>query len=116
MGNCYKRSNKKPETIKNIIKLKSTICSSWGYGNKAHSVEEFALYLKQKKNYKVSTEHIPLEGGKGEFYVYQVLTDGTEKIIFSNNKDKHGNQAVIGFSLNLNKYDNIIEKIIVWLI
>lgn len=92
----------------NTLLLRAEICSSWGFSQRRIAVEQFAEYLKTKGE-TVVTQFEALGGGNGEYFVYASY-NGKEKIVFSNNKELH-KDAIIGFNIAKNKYDQLIEKI-----
>jgi hypothetical protein len=87
------------------ISISSFICSSWGYSSKAKSVEDFAIYLSEFYNVKVEVE----PGKYTEFSLY-LNSNGTQKLIFSNDSSKK-ETAVIGNLLKKELFPKIKEKI-----
>jgi hypothetical protein len=49
------------------------------------------------------------DGGNGEFFLIQE-NNGSDIVVFSNNKGKHSNTAVIGFAMKSEKFDEIKTK------
>ncbi len=75
---------------------------------KQNDLAEFVKFLK-KKGYKVDSKIVSMDGGNGEFYIYQVK-NGKEITIFSNSSSKHPN-AVVSFKLKPEKFEDIFSKI-----
>jgi hypothetical protein len=66
-----------------------------------------------KEGYDVNYTVDPKDGGNGEYYVYIVNSDGSKKIVFSNNKNLHGSQgALIGSSIRSSNVTEVVKKII----
>ncbi len=112
MGCTSNKSNNTKAKSSNIpdntLLLRAEICSSWGFSQRRIAVEQFAEYLKSKGE-TVITQFEAKGGGNGEYFVYASY-NGKEKIVFSNNKEAH-KDAVIGFSIAKNKFDQLIQKI-----
>ena len=52
---------------------------------------------------------IPMSGGLGEFFLYR-CDEGKEKVVFSNNAEKHKSEgAVIGFSIKASNVGKIAD-------
>ncbi len=93
------------------IKLRGDICHSWGFGSKSNQMKGFITYL-QNKGIKVEFTVNPLQNGNNEFYLIQILEDGSENVVFTNKKTIHPKAANGYFSSDL--YSEIESKIIMW--
>lgn len=76
---------------------------------KQNNLAEFVTFLK-KKGYKVDSKVTAMDGGNGEFYIFQVKNN-KEIPIFSNSSTKHPN-AIVSFKLKPEKFEEILSKII----
>lgn len=94
---------------KNTIVLKGEICASWGYNQRVSQIDGFTKYLISQGK-KVNIDYEAKDGGNGEFFLFQII-NGEKNAIFSNNKESHGNTAIIGFSIKSDKYADIMSKI-----
>lgn len=75
---------------------------------KQNDLAEFVKFLK-KKGHKVDSKVTAMDGGNGEFYIFQVK-NGNEIPIFSNSSSKHPT-AVVSFKLKPEKFEDILSKI-----
>ena len=76
---------------------------------KQNNIAEFVTFLK-KKGHKVDSKVTAMDGGNGEFYIFQVK-DNKEIPIFSNSSTKHPS-AIVSFKLKPEKFEEILSKII----
>ena len=76
---------------------------------KQNNLAEFVKFLK-KKGHEVDSKVTAMDGGNGEFYIFQVK-DNKEIPIFSNSSTKHPS-AIVSFKLKPEKFEEILSKII----
>ena len=99
----------------NKLTILAEFCSSWGYNSSYDSVVKILVGALNNEGYDVDYTVEPLSGGNGEYYVYKINTDGTKKIIFSNNRNLHSSQgAVIGYSIKSNNVNEVVKKLVSW--
>ena len=100
--------SKGKELIKEIS-LRAEICSSWGYANKAELVEQFCKYLGEN-GFNVDLHLVPKSGGRGEFYLFQVLENEKSNAIFSNNRSLYPN-AINSYSMSSKYFSDYKSKL-----
>ncbi len=94
------------------VEILAELCSEWGFSSVRNQVISRLVGALNKKGYDVVYTIEALDGGNGEYFVYQVI-NGEKKIIFSNVAEDEKNGAVIAGEIKLSNVDNIIKKIII---
>ena len=92
------------------VSLRVEICSSWGFYAYLDDAKSFAEHLTTK-GFNVSLEAVPKAGGNGEYFLYQILNEGSKKIIFSNDNRHKENGAVVNYDMDPQIYNEIIRNI-----
>ncbi len=71
-------------------------------------MKDFITYLNDN-GIKAEIKFTQCHGGNNEFYLVQILDDGSENVIFSNNKSKHPKALTGSFDSNI--YESLYAKI-----
>lgn len=71
-------------------------------------MRDFITYLNEN-GIKAEIKFTQCYGGNNEFYLVQLLSDGTENVIFSNNKSKHPKALTGSFDSGI--YESLQSKI-----
>ena len=90
------------------VQVRAELCNRWGYYECVDNIKLLATEL-HNRGINMQLKCIPMPGGNGEFFLYRC--DGEkEKVVFSNNAEKHKSQgAVIGFSIKPSNVGKIAD-------
>jgi len=94
-----------------MIEILIELCSVWKYDERCTSVKENIIKPLCDEGFTVKEHFIPLEGGKGEFFIYKIEKDGNKKIIFSNKIETHPNAPCQGTLIDSENNKEVINEL-----
>lgn len=76
------------------------------------NVQSLIVKNLTQKGYQIDCQFVPMENDNGEFFIYKILSN-SDKLIFSNNKELHGqNGVIIGLGLSSKNIKNVLQAIL----
>ena len=104
---CKNSTGGRKEQIDILIE----ICESWGYENRVKYVTDFIIRPLKEEGLAIKYTFKPMNGGKGEFYLFKTLSDGKKTIVFSNKKDIHPDAVSHAMNISLKNSQIIIDDL-----